>query len=113
MPPAPPRTLDEAAEWLRKHFEPEAAGDLRVEIELDLTGPRGGPLTLRIDGGRLEVARSSAPQPQLRLRVAAPDYFAILAGRENAELLFMDGRLEIDGNLALAMKLRRLFPLRA
>ena len=46
-------------------------------------------------------------------RLPAEDYFALLVGRENADLLYMAGRLEIDGDLALALKIRPLFRAKA
>jgi putative sterol carrier protein len=108
-----PRTLDEAAQWLRRHFQPEAARGLCAVVGIDLSGPGGGNLSVSIDGGGVRVESIRAGAPDLLLRTAASDYYAILAGRENAELLFMAGRMEIEGDLALAMKLRTLFPARA
>ncbi len=103
-------SLEGAAEWLRTHFDPQAARELACVVWIDLFGPAGGSLSLHIDGGRLAVQSGPAQKPDLTLRVAARDCYALLAGRENAELLFMDGRMEIEGPLRLAMKLRSLFP---
>ncbi len=105
-------SVEGAAEWLRKHFAPAAARDLCAVVQIDLAGPSGGSLRLHIDAGDLRVEPGRASQPDLRLRASATDVYAILAGRENAEMLFMDGRMEIDGQLSLAMKLRTLFPSR-
>jgi predicted lipid carrier protein YhbT len=41
--------------------------------------------------------------------LAASDFFGILAGRENADLLFTAGRIEVEGDLSLALKMRKLF----
>ena len=104
-------TLEGAADWLRTHFDPQAARDLSCVVQIDLSGPAGGRLHVRIDGVRLAVEAGSARKPDLVLRVAACDYYALLARRENAELLLMDGRMEIEGLLHLALKMRSLFPL--
>ena len=104
-----PATRDEAIDWLRKHFHADAARGVRAVFQLDLAGNDGGGIQLRIDDGQLEVLAEPAPTPHVRLRLAADDYYGVLAGRENADLLYMDGRLEIDGDLSLAMKLRTLF----
>ncbi len=103
-------TLEGAAEWLRSHFDASAARDLACVVQLELSGPAGGSLRVRIDGARLAVESGASRKPDLLLRVAASDCYALLAGRENAELLFMDGRMEIEGPLHLALKLRSLFP---
>jgi putative sterol carrier protein len=104
------RTVEGAADWLRSHFRADAARDLSAVVQIELSGAAGGSLWLRIAGGRLRVDSEPAERADLALRLSARDYFALLAGAENAELLFMDGRMEIDGELALAMKLRSLFP---
>ena len=103
-------TLEGAAEWLRAHFDPLAARGLACVVQLELSGTAGGSLRVHIDGARLVVEPGASRKPDLLLRAAAPDCYAVLAGRENAELLFMDGRLEIEGPLHLALKLRSLFP---
>jgi hypothetical protein len=106
----PVHTLEGAAEWLRTHFAAHAARDLACVVRIDLSGAGGGSLGVRIDGPRLVVEPGCPPKPDLVLRVAARDYYRLLAGRENAELLFMDGRMEIEGPLQLAMRMRSLFP---
>ena len=45
-------------------------------------------------------------------RIGAHDFFAVLAGRENPDLLFMADRLAVDGDLALALTLRKIFQTR-
>jgi len=112
-PAAEPATLDEAVEWLREHFRPEAAVGMRVTYSLDLSGPGGGIVQLAISDGRVAVDRVDDPAADVRLRLSAADYFRVLAGGANADLLYMEDRLEIDGDLALATKLRTLFRPRA
>ncbi len=111
MDPTPlePRSVDEAIDWLRKHFQSEPSRSLRARFVIELSGEDGGAIGLRVDEGRLEVGPSAVDAPDVRLRLPAADYFGILAGRENADLLYMSGRLEIEGDLSLAMKLRTLF----
>jgi len=104
-----PASIEAAAEWLRKHFAAERARGVSVVYELELTGPAGGLLQLRIEDGRLELGRGRAPRSDVRFRLAATDWFGILAGRENAELLFMAGRIQVEGDRALAVKLGSYF----
>jgi putative sterol carrier protein len=108
-----PSSLDEAVEWLRKNFRSEAADGIEVSYGIDLRGPGGGQLAVAIAGGAVTVARGPARAADVKLRLAAQDYFAVLGGSENADLLYMAGRLEIDGDLSLAIKLRTLFRPRA
>ena len=107
--PATPATLDDAVDWLRKNFDPEASRGLRAVYALELTGPGGGSLAARVDDGRLELVRDAAPDAELRLRLALEDFCAILAGRENPDILFMQERIGWSGEISLALKLRSLF----
>ena len=104
-----PTSLDEAADWLRKRFDPESAAGLQLRYAFELSGPGGGRLGVRVEDGRLEVGPAPPPEPDVRLRLAAADFFGVLAGRENADLLFMSGRLEVEGDHVLALKLRQIF----
>ena len=50
-----PCTVDEAVEWLREHFDAEPARGIRVVYGMDLSGPSGGGITLRVADGSLDV----------------------------------------------------------
>lgn len=108
-----PTSIEAAAEWLRKHFDPEAARGEQIAYQLELSGPGGGSLSLRIDDGVLDVRRGDAEPTAVRIRLATADAFAIFAGRENAELLALAGRIRIDGDPALALRMRTFFRRRA
>lgn len=111
-----PTSVQEAAEWLRKRFEPDAARGVSLGVGLELAGPGGGRIGLRIADGALDV-RPEAPgagaAPDVTLRLAAADFYGVLAGRENSELLFVAGRIAIEGDPALALRLRTFFRRRA
>ena len=109
MPSAEPRSVATAAEWLRKHFRSEASGGVSACFELRLAGPRGGEIRGTIEDGVLELDAELSRAPDVRFRLSARDFFGLLAGRENAEMLFMADRVEIEGDLSLAMKIRSLF----
>ena len=109
MSASAPATLDESIDWLRAAFRAEAAGNLEACYQLHLTGPRGGEFYLRVKDGCCEVGRGRTEPVHARLRLAAGDWFDLLARRANADLLVMEGRLEIEGDLSLANRLRSLF----
>lgn len=108
----PPCSIEAALGWLRKAFRPDAASGVHVVYQIELGGEEGGVFWIRVDDGRLELARGPAPSPDVVFRMTAPDFFAVLAGRENPDLLFMADRLAIDGDLGLALALRKLFQAR-
>lgn len=106
----PPDSPQAAADWLRKRFDAETAQGVVVVYALDLTGPGGGALSVRIDGGRVDLRAEPGPSyADARLRLAATDFYDILAGRENSELLFMADRIQIEGDLSAALRFRKFF----
>jgi putative sterol carrier protein len=106
---APLHRLDDAVDWFRKSFRSEAAEGLCARYELRLAGPRGGSIRVSVADGTASIEPGEAPDADVRMRVSLDDWFAVLEGRENVDLLYMAGRLEIEGDLSLAVKLRTLF----
>ncbi len=107
-----PRCFDELIDWLRACFDSQASRDLVAVVQLDLDGPEGGALVMRFEPGRAEIGQGSVANPDVHLRVPAGDFFAVLSGAASPDVLHMQGRLEVEGDLGLAMKLRTLFPTR-
>jgi len=109
-PPKAPRDVAQwSADWLRRHFRPEAARGLRAVIALELTGPGGGSLCLQVDDGALKLSPGGDVAPAARVIVSAADWRDVLEGRANAEMLVVGGRIRLEGDLGLALKLRSLF----
>jgi predicted lipid carrier protein YhbT len=101
--------LDEALAWLRARFDGAAARGLAVRYQFELSGPGGGSFVAHVADGRLDLVPGPAAAADVTFRLAASDFFDVLAGCANADMLFMEERIEIKGDLALALKLRRLF----
>lgn len=101
--------VEAAAEWLGKHFDAEAARGFSAVCTLELTGPTGGSLSLRIVDGVLTIVPGTTSRRDVVIRVDANDFLDVLAGRANGELLHMAGRVRLEGDPALVVKLQTLF----
>ncbi|MGH0034882.1 MAG: SCP2 sterol-binding domain-containing protein [Myxococcota bacterium] len=104
-----PESIADALDWFRKRFRAESARDLEVSFQMELSGEGGGVLSLTIDRGLLRAEAAAVPGPDVLYRLSAPDLFGVLAGERNPDLLFMEKRIQIEGDLSLALKLRSLF----
>jgi predicted lipid carrier protein YhbT len=104
-----PRSIADALDWFRKRYRGEVARDLTVSFQMDLSGEAGGVLSLTIDRGLLRAEPRAATAPDVLYRLSAADLFGVLAGERNPDLLFMEKRIQIEGDLSLALKLRSLF----
>ena len=94
-----------------RQFNRRAAGDLRAAIEWRVTEPDGGGSihTVRINGARCRVRRGVVADPDLVLSLGTADFLRLAAGVASAPVLFGEGRLRVQGDLGLALRLPRLF----
>jgi putative sterol carrier protein len=110
--PAPdrhPASSAEAVEWLRKHFDAEAAAECEACFVFELSGPDSGAIGVRVENGSLEIVERELQPADVRFRLSAHDFFDVLAGCANPDMLFMEERLQVEGELGLALRFRRLF----
>ena len=105
LPPQPPSWL--AAMMLERMLLPrldadtlQACRDRIVELELIDLGAR---VLLRFDGRRL---RAASGQPQLRVRAGTRALLRLLRGEDDADRLFFDRELVMEGDTELGLLLK-------
>jgi hypothetical protein len=89
-------------------FRPERAGDLRAVIVFDLAGEDGGAWTVRIADGRLAVEEGAAPDADAVVGCDARTFLDLATGIVRPGEAFVEGRLRVRGDLALAMRFSKL-----
>lgn len=84
-----------------------------VSVTFDLRGEGGGCWTISRDRGALAIHRTGRPgspdsgAPDCRLRCSVSDFRALLRGELDARQGFLDGRLEVEGDVGLVLRLAR------
>ena len=101
--------VKEIFEKLPEAFLPEQAGDLSATIQINLSGEGGGQWMVKIAGGQIAIDEGLADSPKLTLTMAASDYVALSRGEANAMNLFMAGKIQVEGDVTLAMKFEQMF----
>ena len=92
---------------LRRGLDGTVLQTRAATVVLDAGG--AGTWTVRISRGRGRARRGSVPQPTLTV-CAAPDVLAdVVAARTSGVDAFLQGRLTVRGDLALALQLDGLF----
>jgi hypothetical protein len=66
-------------------------------VHVDLTGPGGGDLTLRVVEGRLRISRGAPRPAQSAVTLRAALFLDLLAGRADFAGAQIAGRVRIDG----------------
>lgn len=102
-------SIEAALEWIRKHFRAEAAAGVSAVYQVELSGEGGGIFWARVDDGRLSAGEGPTPGPDVVIAATAADFYGFLSGRENPDLLYMEGRIAVEGSLTLALRLRLIF----
>src|SRR5437667_11759760 len=101
------RTFFEA---LPSRFHAAAAEGVTAVYQFDLSGNEGGQYQLHIADQTCRVSPGLHPSPDVTLRMMGEDCVAILDGRLSGVSAYLSGRLKMDGDLGLAMKLAAFCP---
>ncbi|HEV2815041.1 MAG TPA: SCP2 sterol-binding domain-containing protein [Solirubrobacteraceae bacterium] len=93
-------------------LDPAAAADVDAVVEWRVGDREDGghdawQLTLR--SGRATVERGAPAEPQVVLEIGAVDFLRLVGGAAEGPLLFMHGRLRVEGDLVLAVRMPLLF----
>ena len=106
--------LAEIFRQMPENLDAAAAKDVDAVVEWRIGGRGDGghdawQVTLR--GGQATVERGSPAEPRVVFDIDAVDFVRLVAGTVEGPLLFMHGRLRVDGDLVLAVQMPQLFRL--
>jgi putative sterol carrier protein len=102
-------TVEELIYNHEKAFLPEKAAGLEAVIQYHLTGEKGGDYIINIKDDRCSVEEGTAEDPTMTLETDARYFGDVLLGKEDGMKGFMQGKIQLKGDLNLAMKLTQLF----
>jgi len=91
-----------------QRFDPSKAEGLNATIQFDLSGDNGGAYWLRIADGKAVTGEGKADDARMTLKASADDFVNMMGGRLNPMQAFMTGKIKIQGDTGLAMKLMPL-----
>lgn len=91
---------------LPQRFKPDKASDVNVVVLIEITGGNKGNWTVTIKEKKLEVKEGTFQSPNLSLKMAEDDFLNLVNGKLSAERAFFTGKVQFQGNIALALKLK-------
>jgi putative sterol carrier protein len=86
--------------------DPSRLESLDVVVLLHLSGEGGGRWTVTVADRAIKIEEGEPASPNLTLSMDARDFVAMYGGELSAMAAFMQGRLKIDGDMTLAMRLQ-------
>lgn len=92
-------------------FDSDAWGSEDAVLVFDISGDDGGQWTAHIKDGQLSIEDGAVEDADMTMYTASEDMVAMVNGDLNPVSAFMGGKVRVDGNMALAMKLQSLLGL--
>ena len=88
--------------------KPDVVQKINAVYQFNISGAGGGSWSVDCTqpGGRVEAG--TAPNPKCTVAAAEQDFLAIVNGKLNAQMAFMSGKLRIQGDMGLALKLQQI-----
>jgi len=93
---------------LPNRFNPNKTKGVDVTVQINIMDPNGGEWIVTIKDQKLEVKEGTHPSPTLVINMAETDYMDMVNGKLSGEKAFMTGKLQFKGNMALALRLRKV-----
>jgi putative sterol carrier protein len=106
---AVPDSAEKLIEGMPTAFNPDAAGDLRAEIQFVISGEGGGRWVISIAEGRCRVRRGEAISPVLTIESPGDVWVKIARGEIDRPKALMQGLYRVKGDMNTLARMPQLF----
>ncbi len=92
----------------RFEAKPDVVQKINAVYQFNISGPGGGAWSVDCTqpGGKIQAG--TAPSPKCTVAATDQDFLAIVTGKLNAQMAFMSGKIRIQGDMGLALKLQQI-----
>lgn len=81
---------------------------MNATYQFNITGDNGGSWAVKVADGAVEVTEGTVEGANITLAIADADFIGLVTGKLNGQTAFLTGKLKIQGDMGLAMKLQAL-----
>ena len=104
-----PATAEKIIEGMPNAFDQEAAGDLRAEVQFDISGAGGGKWVVSISGGHCEVRKGETLSPAVTIESTGEVWVKIARGEIDRPKALMQGLYKVKGDMKILARMPQLF----
>lgn len=101
-------TPKEFFDELPNQIDSEKVKGINATYQWDIGGDNGGKWWVKLADGDAQVGEGEAESPDITLTVDDQNWMDIVNGKLNGQMAFLTGKLKIQGDMTLAMKLQSL-----
>lgn len=101
------RVLDEIISRMRAQFRPDRAGSAKGVVHWRVG--EEDRFQVVIENGECRTGRELDREPSATITIGAAPFLRLTSGNGSPPMMFMTGKLKVDGDLAFAAGLFRLF----
>ena len=92
----------------RLKAKPDVVSAINNIYQFDITGDGGGQWIVDLKQAGGAVSSGTHDAPGVTVTMASADFIALVAGKLNGQMAFMQGKLKIKGDMSLALKLQQI-----
>jgi putative sterol carrier protein len=102
-------SVAEMMESVPKYFNPEQAKGVSGVVQCIFTGREASNWVIRIENQTCEVERGTIENPDITIKTDAKVGAKLFTGQMDPMRALLFGKVKVSGNMALGMKLVKLF----
>ena len=88
--------------------KPDVVQKINAVYQFNISGPGGGSWTVDCTQPGGKIAAGVAAAPRCTVAGTDTDFLSIVNGKMNPQMAFMSGKLKIQGDMGLALKLQQI-----
>jgi len=92
-----------------RSFQPEKATGVNATVQFHLTGQQSADWAAAIRDQKLSITPGIIQSPNLVFSASSEDVLDVLSGRINPIQAYMQGKIQFQGDMGLAMRLAGMF----
>ena len=92
----------------RLQAKPDVVAKINAVYQFNISGPEGGSWSVDCTAPGGKVVSGTDPGARCTVAATDRDFLGIVNGKLNPQMAFMSGKLRIQGDMGLAMKLQQI-----